>query len=146
MEWSVSVTPRPLFTPGKDPVPIVQEVGWASGPVWAGAENLAPSGFDPRTVQAVASHCTDWATRPNFPVDIRNILAHGRLCFVCVQKMIEFTSDEFALQRCFEAGVWLPAFLANRSSLPRTAMNLKMNLAYVLCLKCRPWNVQEIAL
>ena len=31
----VSVTPRPHFTPGKDdPVPIVQEAGWASGPVW----------------------------------------------------------------------------------------------------------------
>ena len=27
--WGVSVTPRPLFTPGKDPVPIVQEAGWA---------------------------------------------------------------------------------------------------------------------
>jgi len=24
----VSVTPRPLFTPGKYPVPIVQEAGW----------------------------------------------------------------------------------------------------------------------
>jgi len=30
----VSSTPRPLFTPGKDPVPIVQEAGWAAGPVW----------------------------------------------------------------------------------------------------------------
>jgi hypothetical protein len=29
----VSVTSRPLFTPGKDPVPIVQEAGWAPGPV-----------------------------------------------------------------------------------------------------------------
>ena len=38
----ISVTPRPLFTPGKDPVPIVQEAGWAPGTVWAGAENLAP--------------------------------------------------------------------------------------------------------
>ena len=28
--------PRPLFTPGKDPVPIVQEVGWAPGQVWTG--------------------------------------------------------------------------------------------------------------
>ena len=25
--WGVSVTPRPLFTPGKDPVPIVREAG-----------------------------------------------------------------------------------------------------------------------
>jgi hypothetical protein len=29
------------FTFGKDPVPIVQEAGWAPGPVWIGAENLA---------------------------------------------------------------------------------------------------------
>jgi hypothetical protein len=40
--WGVGVTPRPLFTPGKHPVPIVQEAGWASGPVWTGVENLAP--------------------------------------------------------------------------------------------------------
>jgi hypothetical protein len=26
--------PRPLFIPGKHPVPIVQEAGWAPGPVW----------------------------------------------------------------------------------------------------------------
>ena len=32
-------------TPGKDPVPIVQEAGWASGPVWTGAENLAVTGI-----------------------------------------------------------------------------------------------------
>ena len=43
--WGVSFTPRPLFTPGKDPVPIVQEAGWAPGPVWTGAENLAPTGI-----------------------------------------------------------------------------------------------------
>jgi hypothetical protein len=36
---------RPLFTPGKDPVPIVQEAGWAPGLVWTGAENLAPIGI-----------------------------------------------------------------------------------------------------
>jgi hypothetical protein len=35
--------PRPHLTPGKDPVPIVQEAGWASGTVWTGAENLTPT-------------------------------------------------------------------------------------------------------
>ena len=41
--WS---TPRPgRFTPGKDPVPVVQEAGWAQGPVWTGAENLALTGI-----------------------------------------------------------------------------------------------------
>ena len=43
--WGVSLTPRPLFTPGKDPVRIVQEAGWAPGPFWTGAENLASSGI-----------------------------------------------------------------------------------------------------
>ena len=33
------------FTPGKDPVSIVQEAGWAQGPVWIGAGNLAPTGI-----------------------------------------------------------------------------------------------------
>ena len=45
--------------PGKDPVPIVQEAGWAPGPGWTGAENLVPTGFRSRTVQPVASGCTD---------------------------------------------------------------------------------------
>jgi hypothetical protein len=39
----VSSTPRPHFTPRKDTVHIVQEAGWAPGPVWTGAENLAPT-------------------------------------------------------------------------------------------------------
>jgi hypothetical protein len=60
--WS---TPRHgRFTPGKDPVPILQEAGWASGPVWTSAENLRPPpppGFDLRTVQPVASRYTDCA-------------------------------------------------------------------------------------
>jgi len=37
--------PAASTPPGKDPVPILQEAGWATGPVWAGAENLAPTGI-----------------------------------------------------------------------------------------------------
>jgi len=63
-EWGVSVTPRSLFTPGKDPVPIVQ---WLGGPQGRSAQVRKispPPGFDPRTVQPIASRYTDWATRP----------------------------------------------------------------------------------
>jgi hypothetical protein len=59
----ISVTPRPQLTPGKDPVPIVQEAGWASGPVWTGAENLAPH-RDSIPGPSVGSRYTDYATRP----------------------------------------------------------------------------------
>ena len=62
LEGGERSAPRPgRFIPGKDPVPIVQEVGWAPGLVWTGAENLAPLGFDPRTVQPVASRYTDYS-------------------------------------------------------------------------------------
>ena len=37
--WVVSSTPRPHFTPGKDPVPILQKAGWAPGPVWTGGKS-----------------------------------------------------------------------------------------------------------
>ena len=43
LDWGGWSTPRPgRFTPGKDPVPIVQKAGLAPGPEWMGEENLAP--------------------------------------------------------------------------------------------------------
>jgi hypothetical protein len=52
-EWRFGgPAPRPVrFTPKKEPVPMVQEAGWALGSIWTCAKNLAPPGFDPRTVQ-----------------------------------------------------------------------------------------------
>jgi len=37
--WVVSSTSRPHFIPRKDPVPILQEAGWAPGPVWTGRKS-----------------------------------------------------------------------------------------------------------
>ena len=34
----------PYFTPGKDPVPIVQKAGWAPGPAWKGGKSC-PTGI-----------------------------------------------------------------------------------------------------
>jgi hypothetical protein len=45
MGWGVSVTPRLLSIPWKDPVPIVEKAGWAPGPVWTDEENFAPTGI-----------------------------------------------------------------------------------------------------
>jgi hypothetical protein len=68
----ISITPRPPLPPGKDPVPIVQEAGWAPEPVWIGVENLAPPGFNPWAFQPIASHYTNYT-----------ILAHSffRYCY-----------------------------------------------------------------
>ena len=42
-EWSTPLPGR--FTPGKDPVSIVQKAGWTPGPVWTDVENLGPTGI-----------------------------------------------------------------------------------------------------
>jgi hypothetical protein len=52
-KWS---TPCPgHFTLAKIWYPLYRRLGGLPGLVWTGAENLTPSGFDPRTVQPVAS-------------------------------------------------------------------------------------------
>jgi len=45
----------PLYSWERDPVPTTQEAGWAPGLVWTGAENIAPHGFNPWTVEPIAS-------------------------------------------------------------------------------------------
>jgi hypothetical protein len=37
----VNATLRQIYTQKRDPVPIVQAAGWALGPVWTVAKNLA---------------------------------------------------------------------------------------------------------
>jgi hypothetical protein len=75
--WGVSVTPRPLFTPGKEPVPIVQEAGWAPGPVCTSAENLAPTGI--------------WS--PDRPARSQSLY---RLCYKCREPLWLKVSSPFS--------------------------------------------------
>jgi hypothetical protein len=58
--WVVNATPRPLYPGVRDPVPIVQESGWA--PDWSEpARKISPEPrFDPRTVPPVASRYADF--------------------------------------------------------------------------------------
>ena len=54
-----------------------QEAGWVPGPVWTGAKNLAPPGFDPRIVQLVASRHTDYVNRPTVQVQFYSFFNLG---------------------------------------------------------------------
>ena len=47
------------FPLGKRPITHHIGAGWAPGPVWTGAKNLTPLGFDPWSVQHTASRYTD---------------------------------------------------------------------------------------
>jgi len=50
-EWVVTATPRTLCPWKKEGVPVLQEVGWASGPAQKNPEKLPPPGFEPRAVK-----------------------------------------------------------------------------------------------
>jgi hypothetical protein len=60
--------PRLLSAPRKDPVPIIQEAGWAMGPVWTGAENLARTGIQSpdRPARSQSQH------RLSYPAGLRD--------------------------------------------------------------------------
>jgi len=46
----VNDTPRPIYPQERDPVLILQKVGWCPGPVWTCTENLDPTrGVNPGT-------------------------------------------------------------------------------------------------
>ena len=45
-----NATPRQLYPREREPIPILQEAGWAPEPVWRGTENFPIPGFDLQTV------------------------------------------------------------------------------------------------
>ena len=69
MPWSQGPTDTawPHFTPGKDPVPIIQEVVWAPGPVWKGRKS-SPIGIRSWTIQPLAQSLY----RLSYPTIIRS--------------------------------------------------------------------------
>jgi len=80
--WS---TPRPCrFTPGKEPVPIVQEAEWAPWPFWTGAEKLASNGIRSRIIKPVASRHADWAIPAHYYLVAKVIHIHFLRSHKCV--------------------------------------------------------------
>jgi hypothetical protein len=71
--WSA---PSPVrFTPGKDPVPIVQDAVWGPGPFWTCAKNLAPTGI--RSPDRPAR--SQSLSRPLLKSSVNFILKYSRL-------------------------------------------------------------------
>jgi len=61
------LTPRlGRFTPGEDPVTIVQEAGLAPWPVWTARKFSPLPGFDTRTIQLVASRYIDYTVSKKY--------------------------------------------------------------------------------
>jgi hypothetical protein len=96
--WGVSVTPRPLFIPGKDPVPIVQEAGWVRGQGWTGTENLTPTRIrsPDRLARSQSLYRLRYPLHNSQKVNYKNCTVHFRtrknvksyLCGICINSEI----------------------------------------------------------
>ena len=64
------------FNPRKDPVPIVQETGWAPGPVWTGAENLTLTGIrsPDRSARSKSLYWLSYREQPKVNVNLPHVL------------------------------------------------------------------------
>ena len=81
--WRVSFTLRPLFTPGKSRYPLYRRLCGPLGRSGQVRKISPPPGFDPRTIQPVARHYTDWATRPVFTCMYVLLFLIGCVFVVC---------------------------------------------------------------
>jgi len=73
--------PRPgRLYPAKNPVPIVQEAGWAPGPVWTGGKSRPHRNSIPVRPARSQSLC-DWATR--LTVQHTFLIKEGRVFMLC---------------------------------------------------------------
>ena len=90
------------FTPGKEPVPIVQEAGWAPGPVWTGVENLAPTGIQTPDCPAHSEslywlhypgqYCTHNRSKKNknyhstYTLELKSVIQYSEICILMFLK------------------------------------------------------------
>jgi len=93
--------PASLY-PGKDPVPILQEAGWAPGPVWTGRKSRPPLVFDPDLPAHSQSLC--WLSYPAHYIILHYIIWNRRLN-LDLQKQQNFCSS-------WEIATWEPHGLA----------------------------------
>jgi hypothetical protein len=111
----VDATLRPLYPRKRDLLPVVQEAGWAPGQVCTGPENPSSKGFDPRTVQAIASLYTDY-TIPIHLICRKASIFNTRIrifCWLCNMVFKGRLQVEEALKRTLLTSVLIEASLSN---------------------------------
>jgi hypothetical protein len=98
-EWSESRPGR--FTPAKDLLRVVQEAGWAPGPVWTSAKNLAPTGVQSpgRPAHSQSLYRLSYRAQNALYVIINSLTLQGWTYFVSSQKQLIFRPDK--KWRCF---------------------------------------------
>ena len=101
----VSSTPRPHFTPGKDPVSILQEARWAPGPVWTGGKSRPHRDSIPDRPSPSQS-----LYQLSYPAHINVYMSHFETCATQSSLWDEVggLGREFIACRFFNFTMWAP--------------------------------------
>ena len=142
--------PRPHFTPGKDLVPIVQEAGWAPGPVWMGGKSRPhPDSISDRPARSSVAIPTELPS-PHL-VWCRHPKQHGIKCKYCISHQYCHSKwDILSYDKCtsiFDCGmVQLRAVWSDQSLHFPFHPNRKMNFlcsALISYLLFNIWSVRK---
>ena len=109
----VSSTPWPHFTPGKDPVPILQEAGWAPGLVWMGGKSRPHRDSIPdRPARSQPLYRLSYPAHINyivFNINLFGCLCSGDLLIIGAQVV---AASQMVLEEKFVSGLDIPALQA----------------------------------
>jgi hypothetical protein len=86
----VNSTSQPHFTPGKDPVPIVQEAGWAPGPVWTGGKSRATGIRSPNCPARISVAIPTELPDPTIISVMNNIFTFGLVIIRILKENINY--------------------------------------------------------
>jgi hypothetical protein len=92
--------PGRTLPPRKDPVPIAQEAGWAPGPVWTSAENLALTGirFPDRPARSKSLYRLSY-TAHRFSICFNRIETNGTQTAIKLIESSPFESERVRLTK-----------------------------------------------
>jgi len=109
--WVVSNTPRPHFTAGIDPVPILQKTGWTPGPVWTGGNSRPHRDSIPnRPGRSSVAIPTELPAHINIGVLQLSIFVRRRKCEnIRSTHLIPLWRDAVSLDECFPDASVKPA-------------------------------------
>ena len=128
-------------TPGKDPVPIVQEAGWAPGWVWTGGKSRPYQDLIPD--RPAHSRYTDWATRPTLLLEHGAYLQHSKCVHLYMWPVVTAASSLllFSLYHMLEV---VSLLLLTSCNLPQYSPSSSVHILISSQLHC--WILYSITL
>jgi len=136
-EWMVSSTLRPHFTPSKNPAPILEEGGWASGQVWTGGRSRPHR--DSISDHPACSQSLYWLSYPAQYIYIYIYIYAGLLTIIQYSEgpATGHLDTEFSLFPCVNRQLlrWFPTFQVATACLSYSPPDLNL-LILKFCWPC----------